>query len=56
MRCPGAAKKVVLQADMIVDTDCMRQYPNLVRIPDFLVDAVGLFPHGCVARMFSRPL
>jgi glutaconate CoA-transferase subunit A len=35
-----AAQKVVLQADFIVDTDCMRQYPNLVRIPDFLVEAV----------------
>jgi glutaconate CoA-transferase, subunit A len=35
-----AADKVVLQADFIVDTDCMRQYPNLVRIPDLLVEAV----------------
>lgn len=41
-----AAKKVVLQADYIVDTDCMRQYPNLVRIPDFLVDAVVYAPMG----------
>lgn len=35
-----AADKVILQADFIVDTDCMRQYPNLVRIPDLLVEAV----------------
>ena len=35
-----AADKVVLQADFIVDTACMRQYPNLVRIPDLLVEAV----------------
>jgi glutaconate CoA-transferase subunit A len=35
-----AAEKVVLLADFIVDTDCMRQYPNLVRIPDLLVEAV----------------
>jgi glutaconate CoA-transferase subunit A len=35
-----AAKKVVLVADHIVSTDCMRQYPNLVRIPDIVVDAV----------------
>jgi glutaconate CoA-transferase subunit A len=35
-----AAEKVILQADYIVDTDCMRQYPNLVRIPDVLVEAV----------------
>ena len=41
-----AAKKVVLQADFIVDTDCMRQYPNLVRIPDVVVDAVVYWPFG----------
>jgi len=41
-----AAKKVVLQADFIVDTDCMRQYPNLVRIPDLVVDAVVYWPLG----------
>lgn len=41
-----AAKKVVLQAEHIVDTDCMRQFPNLVRIPDFLVDAVVYAPMG----------
>jgi glutaconate CoA-transferase subunit A len=35
-----AAEKVIIQADFIVDTDCMRQYPNLVRIPDLLVEAV----------------
>jgi len=35
-----AADKVILQADFIVDTACMRQYPNLVRIPDLLVEAV----------------
>jgi len=35
-----AADQVVLQTDFIVDTDCMRQYPNLVRIPDLLVEAV----------------
>ena len=42
-----AAKKVVLQADFIVDTDCMRQFPNLVRIPDVVVDAVVYWPMGC---------
>lgn len=41
-----AAKKVVLQADFIVDTDCMRQFPNLVRIPDLCVDAVVYWPMG----------
>jgi glutaconate CoA-transferase, subunit A len=35
-----AADTVILQADFIVDKDCMRQYPNLVRIPDLLVEAV----------------
>ena len=42
-----AAKKVVLQADYIVDTDCMRQYPNLVRIIGGVVDAVVYWPMGC---------
>lgn len=41
-----ASKKVVLQADFIVDTDCMRQYPNLVRIPAEVVDAVVYWPMG----------
>jgi glutaconate CoA-transferase subunit A len=41
-----AAKQVVLQADFIVDTDCMRQFPNLVRIPDVVVDAVVYWPLG----------
>ncbi len=41
-----AAKKVVLQADFIVDTDCMKQYPNLVRIPGEIVDAVVYWPMG----------
>ena len=31
-------------ADHIVDTDCMRQYPNLVRIPGLIVDAVVWWP------------
>lgn len=35
-----AAQKVVLQADYIVDAACIRQYPNLVRIPEVIVDAV----------------
>jgi len=35
-----AAQKVVLQADYIVDPACIRQYPNLVRIPEVIVDAV----------------
>ncbi|HJV93732.1 MAG TPA: CoA transferase [Azonexus sp.] len=39
-----AAKKVVLIADAIVDTACMRQYPNLVRIPDLIVEAVVYHP------------
>lgn len=39
-----ASKKVVLIADRIVDTDCMRQYPNLVRIIGEVVDAVVYWP------------
>jgi glutaconate CoA-transferase subunit A len=41
-----AAKKVVLIADHIVDTDCMRQYPNLVRIPGIIVEAVVWWPYS----------
>jgi glutaconate CoA-transferase subunit A len=39
-----AAKKVVIVADAIVETDCIRQYPNLVRIPDIVVEAVVHWP------------
>jgi len=39
-----AARKVILIADAIVDTDCMRQFPNLVRIPDIIVEAVVYQP------------
>ncbi len=39
-----AAKKLILIADAIVDTDCMRQFPNLVRIPDLIVEAVVYHP------------
>ena len=39
-----AAQKVVLIADHIVDTGCMRQYPNLTRIIEELVDAVVYWP------------
>ncbi|MEW6440223.1 MAG: CoA-transferase [bacterium] len=42
-----AARQVVLQADYIVDTGCMRQYPNLVRIIAEIVDAVVYWPMGC---------
>lgn len=39
-----AAKKVVLIADAIVDPACIRQYPNLVRIPELVVEAVVYWP------------
>lgn len=41
-----AAKQVVLVADRIVHTDCMRQYPNLVRIIAEVVDAVVYWPYA----------
>jgi hypothetical protein len=43
-----AAKRVVLLADAIVHTDCMRQYPNLVRIPGIIVEGgvCGATPVG----------
>jgi len=39
-----AAKKVVVVADAIVDSGCIRQFPNLVRIPDLIVEAVVYWP------------
>jgi glutaconate CoA-transferase, subunit A len=39
-----AAKKVVIVADAIVDRACIRQFPNLVRIPDIIVEAVVYSP------------
>ena len=39
-----AAKRVVAIADAIVHTDCVRQFPNLVRIPEIVVDAVVHWP------------
>jgi glutaconate CoA-transferase subunit A len=39
-----AARKAVVIADAIVDTACMRQFPNLVRIPDLVVEAVVHWP------------
>ncbi len=39
-----AARQVVVIADAIVDTACMRQFPNLVRIPDIVVEAVVHWP------------
>lgn len=39
-----ASEKVVLIADRIVDTDCMRQYPNLTRIISEVVEAVVYWP------------
>lgn len=41
-----AASKVVLVADAIVDTACIRQFPNLVRIPGLVVEAVVYWPFG----------
>lgn len=39
-----AAKRVVLVADAIVDSGCVRQFPNLVRIPEIVVEAVVHWP------------
>ena len=41
---PGPPKRVVIVADAVVDTACIRQYPNLVRIPDLIVEAVTYWP------------
>jgi len=39
-----AARKVVVIADAIVDLACIRQFPNLVRIPGLIVEAVVHWP------------
>ena len=39
-----AAKRVVIVADAIVDEACIRQFPNLVRIPEIVVAAVVYWP------------
>lgn len=39
-----AARKVVIIADAVVDGACIRQFPNLVRIPDIIVEAVVYWP------------
>ncbi|HEY7085343.1 MAG TPA: CoA transferase [Hyphomicrobiaceae bacterium] len=39
-----AAKRVVIVADAIVDQACIRQFPNLVRIPEIVVEAVVYWP------------
>jgi len=39
-----AAKRVVIVADAIVDGGCIRQFPNLVRIPELVVEAVVYWP------------
>ena len=41
-----AAKKLIIVAEHIVSADCIRQYPNLVRIPAEIVDAVTWTPLG----------
>jgi glutaconate CoA-transferase subunit A len=42
-----ASEKVILIADRIVDQACMRQFPNMVKISDFLVEAVVPWDFGC---------
>ena len=39
-----AAKRVVILADAIVEEGCIRQFPNLVRIPEIVVEAVVYWP------------
>lgn len=41
-----AARRLVLLADHIVAPDCARQFPNLVRIPGIIVDAVVWWPYS----------
>lgn len=43
---PKAAKKVIVSAEEIVDTDVLRRHPERTVLPGFMVDAVVEAPYG----------
>jgi glutaconate CoA-transferase subunit A len=55
-----AAKRVVISAEQIVDSDVIRSAPEKTLIPHFTVDAVveapwGAYPHECYGRYEADP-
>lgn len=43
---PHAAKKVLVSAEEIVDTELLREHPERTVLPGFVVNAVVEVPHG----------
>ena len=41
-----AAKRVLVTAEKLVDTDTLRQQPELTLVPGFLVEAAAIVPQG----------
>ena len=49
---PHAARNIIVVTDHVIDTECCKQYPNLVVVPGVAVDAVvpwymAAWPHNC---------
>ncbi len=49
---PKAAKKVIVTAEEIVDTEVLRQNPDRTILPGFIVDAVVQVPYGAHPTSF----
>lgn len=50
---PKAAKRVVVTAEQIVDTDVLRRNPDRTVLPGFIVDAVVEVPYGAHPTSFN---
>jgi glutaconate CoA-transferase, subunit A len=49
---PKAAKRVLVTAEEIVDTEVLRRHPERTILPGFMVDAVVEVPHGAHPTSF----
>ena len=49
---PKAAKRVIVSAEEIVDTEVLRRNPDRTRLPGFMVDAVVEVPYGAHPTSF----
>jgi acyl CoA:acetate/3-ketoacid CoA transferase len=49
---PKAAKRVIVTAEEIVDTEVLRRHPERTVLPGFIVDAVVEVPHGAHPTSF----
>jgi acyl CoA:acetate/3-ketoacid CoA transferase len=50
---PKAARRVVVTAEEIVDTDVLRRHPDRTVLPGFAVDAVVEVPYGAHPTSFN---